>query len=46
MASTPWPQSRDRLAERAFGPTEDPGLKVSDGVFGLDGLAPTSRGGF
>lgn len=44
MASAPWPQAQDRLAERAFGPAGDPGLEVSDWVFGLEGFAPDSRG--
>lgn len=44
MASAPWPEAQDRLAERAFGPAAGPGLKVSDWVFGLEGFAPDSRG--
>lgn len=44
MASAPWPQAQDRLAERAFGSAVAPGLKVSDWVFGLEGFAPDSRG--
>ncbi|GAB3251744.1 hypothetical protein [Arthrobacter pigmenti] len=41
MASVPWPQSRDRLAERAFGPAVDSGLEVPDWVLGLDGFRPS-----
>lgn len=41
MATAVWPQSRDRLAERAFGPAVDPGLMVSDWVRRLDGFAPS-----
>lgn len=44
MASAPWPQARDRLAERAFGPASDPGLKVSDWVLGLEGFGPAPQG--
>lgn len=43
MASAPWPQAQDRLAERAFGPVDDPGLKISDWVLGIEGFAPVPR---
>ena len=42
-ASAPWPEARDRLAERAFGPAVDPGLGVPDWVLGLEGFAPDSQ---
>lgn len=43
MATAPWPQAVNRLAERAFGPIPDAGLKVPDWVRGLEGFAPTER---
>lgn len=43
MSSAPLPQTRDRLAERAFGSVGEPSLKVSDWLFGIEGFAPTSR---
>ena len=41
-ATTPWPMPRNRLAERAFGPQQDPGLGVPGWVLGLEGFRPDS----
>lgn len=43
-ATAPWPQPRNRLAERAFGPQPDPGLVVPTWVRGLEGFGPSDNG--
>lgn len=40
LAAAPWPQPRDRVAERAFGSISDPGLRVPSWILNLEGFAP------
>lgn len=45
MSKSPWPQVRDRLAERAFGPDSEPDVKTPSWVLGLKGFAPDDQKG-
>lgn len=40
---SPWDQPQDRLAERAFGPTETRGIQVPSWLTGLEGFAPSAK---
>ena len=45
MSKSPWPQVRDRLAERAFGPGSEPDVKTPSWVLGIKGFAPDDQKG-